>query len=208
MGTREVYDYEQQKWVPYVSDPDKWYQHLLDMRDGLVEPDYIGRYIVGSGEKHRRLKEMEAKQIEKQRQKVKPLYLRDTVKTSSDRSKRISCNTMVPFDLYNRIYYLDALRDAQREDRLKMLRDITVGQLACIGEVARRIYHQTYPLLAQDVTYFDDRSLVLRSLFSALASFRRKKAVLIRYHRMMLRLLRPYYLYATIQDQIRSQRES
>ena len=67
MGTREVYDYEQQKWVPYVSDPDKWYQHLLDMRDGLVEPDYLGRYIVGSGEKHRRLKEMEAKQIEKQR---------------------------------------------------------------------------------------------------------------------------------------------
>ena len=63
MGTRDVYDYEQQKWVPYISDPDKWYQHLLDMRDGLVEPDYLGRYIVGSGEKHRRLKEMEAKQI-------------------------------------------------------------------------------------------------------------------------------------------------
>ena len=67
MGTREVYDYEQQKWVPYVSDPDKWYQHLLDIRDGLVEPDHMGRYIVGSGEKHRRLKEMEAKQMEKQR---------------------------------------------------------------------------------------------------------------------------------------------
>ena len=67
MGTREVYDYEQQKWVPYVSDPDKWYQHLLDMRDGLVEPDYLGRYIVGSGERHRCLKEMEAKQIENQR---------------------------------------------------------------------------------------------------------------------------------------------
>ena len=67
MGTREVYDYEQQKWVPYVSDPDKWYQHLLDMRDGLVETDYLGRYIVGSREKHRRHKEMEAKQIENQR---------------------------------------------------------------------------------------------------------------------------------------------
>ena len=67
MGTREVYYYEQQKWETYVSDTDKWYQHLLDMRDGLVEPDYLGRYIVGSGEKHRRLKEMEAKQIENQR---------------------------------------------------------------------------------------------------------------------------------------------
>ena len=67
MGTRKVYDYKQQKWVPYVSNPDKWYQHLLDIRDGLVEPDYLGRYIVGSGAKHRPIKEMEAKQIEKQR---------------------------------------------------------------------------------------------------------------------------------------------
>ena len=67
MGIREVYDYEQQKWVLYVSDSDKWYQHLLDIRDGLVELDYLGRYVVGSGEKHRRLKEMEAKQIENQR---------------------------------------------------------------------------------------------------------------------------------------------
>ena len=69
MVTREVYDYKQQKWVPYVSDPDKWYQHLLDLRDGFVQPDYLGRYIVGSGDKHRRLKEMEAiqKKIEKQR---------------------------------------------------------------------------------------------------------------------------------------------
>ena len=42
-------------------------RHLLDLRDGLVEPDHLGRYIVGSGEKHRPLKEMEANQIEKQR---------------------------------------------------------------------------------------------------------------------------------------------
>ena len=96
----------------------------------------------------------------------------------------------------------------RRQQRHRHHHTSTAGHLACIGEVARRIYHQTYPLMAQDVTYFDDRSLVLRSLFSARVSFRRKKAVLIRYHRMMLRLLRPYYLYATIQDQIRSERES
>ena len=124
MGTLEVYDYEQQKWVPYVSDPDKWYQHLLDMGDGLVEPDYLGRYIVGGGEKHRRLKETEAKHIEKQRPvvnlvspiaqatemarseikreremaKSKTFVHPGRRKTSTDRSQRISCNTMVPFD--------------------------------------------------------------------------------------------------------------
>ena len=67
MGTREVYDCKLQKRVHYASDPDKWYQHLIDLRDGLVQPDHLGRYIVGSGAKYRHLKEMEAGQIEKQR---------------------------------------------------------------------------------------------------------------------------------------------
>ena len=54
-----MYDYKLQKWVPVVSDPDKWYQHFLDLRDGYVQPDHLGRYIVGSGDKYRKLKEME-----------------------------------------------------------------------------------------------------------------------------------------------------
>ena len=62
MGTRFVYDYQQQKWIPYVSDPDKWYQHLLDVRDGYAERDSQGHYIVGSGRKYRELKEMRQKE--------------------------------------------------------------------------------------------------------------------------------------------------
>ena len=62
MGTRLVYDYQQQKWIPYVSDPDKWYQHLLDVRDGYTERDSQGHYIVGSGRKYRELKEMRQKE--------------------------------------------------------------------------------------------------------------------------------------------------
>ena len=58
MGTRELYDCKKQKWVPYVSDPNKWYQHLLDVRDGYAERDSQGRYLVGSGHKYRELKEM------------------------------------------------------------------------------------------------------------------------------------------------------
>ena len=60
-----MYDYQQQKWVPYVSDPDKWYQHLLDVRDGYAERDSQGRYVMGGGRKYRELKEM--------RQKVNPV---------------------------------------------------------------------------------------------------------------------------------------
>ena len=62
MGMREVYDYQQQKWVPYVSDPDKWYQHLLDVRDGYAERDSQGRFVMGSGPKYRELKEMKQKE--------------------------------------------------------------------------------------------------------------------------------------------------
>ena len=65
MDTREVYDCQQQKWIPYASDPDKWYQHLLDVRDGYPERDSQGRYMVGSGRKYREMKEM--------RQKEKPV---------------------------------------------------------------------------------------------------------------------------------------
>ena len=65
MCTRLVYDYQQQKWNPYISDPDKWYQHLLGVRDGYAERDSQGHYIVGSGRKYRELKEM--------RQKEKPV---------------------------------------------------------------------------------------------------------------------------------------
>ena len=123
-----------------------------------------------------------------------------------------ACNTitftMELSSVFNRIYFLLELKQASPDVRIFMLQNITPGQLACIGEIARRIYHQTFPLLAQDVTYFDDRSLVLRVLFSLRVSFRRKVATLLRYHRMLLRLLRTYYLEATIQDQIRSQRES
>ena len=62
MGTRLVYDYQQQKWIPYVSDPDKWYQHLLDVRDGYAECDSQGHYIAGSGRKYRELKKMTQKE--------------------------------------------------------------------------------------------------------------------------------------------------
>ena len=51
MGTKEVYDYQHQKWIPYVWDPDKWYQHLLDVRDSYVLRDSQGRFMVVSGRK-------------------------------------------------------------------------------------------------------------------------------------------------------------
>ena len=64
MGTREVYDINLQKWVPYVTDPDKWYQYLLDLRESNVEAHNHDRYIVDSGGKHGQLKDIETQQKE------------------------------------------------------------------------------------------------------------------------------------------------
>ena len=110
--------------------------------------------------------------------------------------------------VFNRIHFLLELKNASGDDRIIMLEYITPGQMACIGEIARRIYHHTFPLLIRDLASFEDRSLVLRILFSLRVSFRGKVATLVRYHRILSRLLRTYYLQATIQDQIQSQRES
>lgn len=60
MGSIEVYDVKLQKWVPYIPDYDKWYQHFKDLSEGYVQPDHMGRYVVGSGRRNRLLKEMEA----------------------------------------------------------------------------------------------------------------------------------------------------
>ena len=66
MGSKEVYDIKQEKWVPYVLDYDKWYQHFKVLSEGDVQPDYMGRYIVGSGTRNRNLKEMGAQQRQKE----------------------------------------------------------------------------------------------------------------------------------------------
>ena len=64
MGSIEVYDAKQEKWVPYVPDYNAWYQHFKDLRDGYVQPDHMGRYVVGSRKKYRKLKEIETQEKE------------------------------------------------------------------------------------------------------------------------------------------------
>ena len=110
------------------------------------------------------------------------------------------------FSVLNRMHFLVELKNASGEDRIIMLEYISPGQMSCIGEIARRIYHHTFPLLIRDVTYLEDRDIVLWILFSERVSFHRKVRTLLYHHRMITRLLRTYYLHAAIQDQIRSQR--
>lgn len=48
MGSIEVYDAKQAKWVPYVPDYEKWIQHFKDISEGRVRPDHKGRYALDS----------------------------------------------------------------------------------------------------------------------------------------------------------------
>ena len=107
--------------------------------------------------------------------------------------------------VFNQIHFLLELKNASGNDRIIMLEYITSGQMVCIEEIARIIYHHTFPLLIRDLAYFEDRSLVLCISFSLRVSFPGKVATLVRYHRILSRLLLTYNLQATIQDQIQSQ---
>ena len=46
--------------------------------------------------------------------------------------------------VFNLIYFLLELKNASGDDRIIMLEYINPGQMACIGEIARRIYHHTF----------------------------------------------------------------
>ena len=66
MGSIEVCDLKREKWVPYVPDFDKQYKHFKNLSEGYVQLDHMGRYIVGSGRRNRKLKEMEVQQRQKE----------------------------------------------------------------------------------------------------------------------------------------------
>ncbi len=45
MGSIEIFDFKEKKWVPYVPDYDKWLHHFRDIRDGYAKRDREGRYV-------------------------------------------------------------------------------------------------------------------------------------------------------------------
>ena len=56
--------------------------------------------------------------------------------------------------VFNQIHFLLEFKNASGNDRIIMLEYITLGQMACIGEIAHRIYHPTLSLLIRDLAYF------------------------------------------------------
>ena len=53
MGSIEIYDHKNKRWVPYVPDYKKWEQHFTDVSEGRARADHRGRYPMGTGARWR-----------------------------------------------------------------------------------------------------------------------------------------------------------
>ena len=63
--------------MPYYN---AWYQHFEDLRDGHVQPDHMGRYVVNSGKKYRKLKEIETREKEMEAHEKKMKHVKNKLK--------------------------------------------------------------------------------------------------------------------------------
>jgi hypothetical protein len=45
IGSIEVYDHRNRKWIPYVPDYKKWEQHIADVSDGRVRTDHKRSWV-------------------------------------------------------------------------------------------------------------------------------------------------------------------
>ena len=110
--------------------------------------------------------------------------------------------------VFNRIHFLLALQRASVRDRVNMLRNLTPGQMECIGQVARTIYDQNIAILPMDINFFRHKILILRRLFSCRVNFVRKVTTLVRHHDLIPKLLRVYYILSTIRHQLQTTHEA
>ena len=100
--------------------------------------------------------------------------------------------------VYLRIHYLLALRNASARDRQLMIQYITQGQMNVISEVCFYISQHLIPIMTRDIDYFIRYRLALRLLSSARVSFAVKKRTLQRHHSILPRMLKAFYLTKTI----------
>ena len=109
--------------------------------------------------------------------------------------------------IYIRIHYLSELSRANVRDRLSMIRSMNRAQMECLKIIASQIVGGRMLLMERDYSYFRRFWNLLRSLKHTRLSLRRKKELLLTYHRIIPRLLRREYLHRAITNEIRAVEE-
>lgn len=93
-----------------------------------------------------------------------------------------------------RYHFLQELASTDVRNRKTMIRYINAGQMEAIAVIANYIKDARIPILERDDEYFRRKRRILRVLASETIPLQRKKRVLLRYHTLVPRILRPMYL--------------
>ena len=105
--------------------------------------------------------------------------------------------------VYRRIHFLRELGQANKTTRKLLVRYMTRKQMEALAEVAGYIVRGSIRVLPQDATHFREWSLILRQVIDPRISLRRKRNILVTYHNLVSRLLKPHYLNRVVALSIR-----
>ena len=100
--------------------------------------------------------------------------------------------------VYRHFEYLRDLGLTEPRERQTILRHANRDRLLAILEVNRAICNGAIVLLERDYRVFRRKRRVLRQLVSPSISLTRKKAILLRQHALLPRLLRDFYLIQVV----------
>ena len=105
--------------------------------------------------------------------------------------------------VHGRYYFLKELGAASARMRKITIDNMIPQQMDAISVVARYIVESRIPIMDRDSDYFQQIRRLLRAIAGHTIPFRRKRRLLLRYHKILPRLLREFYLRHTIRVEIR-----
>ena len=106
--------------------------------------------------------------------------------------------------IYQRIYFFRSLRSqSSSKDREGHIKLMNIGMMNSFIDIVKFIIRGDISLLYRDYREFKRYYNVLRQMTSPRLSLARKRQVLIRYHKLLPRILREEYLQAAIRLEIK-----
>lgn len=105
--------------------------------------------------------------------------------------------------VFRQLNFLFTLRNARDHDRRHLIRQITSAQIDAIIEIISRLTARAIDIYQLDVWIFEEKRLTMRAMVSNRVNRRRKINLLLRNHSLLVRVLRPHYIYQTIAEEIR-----
>ena len=106
-------------------------------------------------------------------------------------------------EVFRELNFLFRLRNAGAHARHQLLQQITAAQIDAIAEIMRRLVARSVNIYRLDVFTFEDKRLTMRAVASSHVNRQRKKNLLQRNQSLIVRVLRPQYIYQTIAAEIR-----